>query len=273
MFTLFSALPPELRDQIWENTFEPRLITFKRIYRFPVSAFDFLTPTNVPPPIAFSICRESRNVALARYQTARLVAGRWHDHSSGDDGQRYDNRRWVTLRWDPEIDAIHVPQQSLICAVNRLSPALISERNNVRTLVVSVVRARGMCLAATPGLEKLFVWKGLRDVVYVDDDEHICPNCVEGEGDGPAGCTGTHGCVTNPRTRHGMSRKAWNLLVEIDKLMSGWLLNPSSYMRWRYLRFKVVSREDQIFTSNFVKVTKESPFGSVTRYSLYLPEP
>src|SRR6266536_5995153 len=51
--TTFSSLPPELRFQIWENTFpEPRWL-----HRLPLP----------PPPIALSICQESRLVALQNF--------------------------------------------------------------------------------------------------------------------------------------------------------------------------------------------------------------
>src|ERR1700753_4110696 len=66
-FHLFPELPAELRLMVWEHTRIPRLLHLK--YMQTRAVLTLHPKLNIPfIPVAFHVCRESRDVAQRRYK-------------------------------------------------------------------------------------------------------------------------------------------------------------------------------------------------------------
>jgi hypothetical protein len=85
-FTRFPDLPTELRHLIWEHTLPgARILNASTEYTDAGGTnFLFCKTDNHPNPIALSICRESRNVALRRYRLCFNTHNVYADLEGGD---------------------------------------------------------------------------------------------------------------------------------------------------------------------------------------------
>jgi hypothetical protein len=185
----FSSLPPELRHYIWLLTFEPQTLNISinnlyakrptdspflgpsacvvfRTYRGPPQPFKSLKSIYFgedteawkpapPGPIALHVCRESREIALARYELA-FGGKRLSDHPDYRVSDLWEQKKlgeakvWV----DFEGDVIHFAN---VKNLNTLTLVASEETRKVQNLVINTVWEKGAFFqkGAFPSLRNL----------------------------------------------------------------------------------------------------------------------
>lgn len=184
-FTPFSRLPKELRLLIWKRTFHPRLIRIERqICRFipqhapkflyllggdfPYRHFTLETPTRphspyytshfepgqVTSPVAFSVCHESRDVALSEGYK------RW-TFTDQDEKVR-------DIMWHADLDTVSFPIESEGDNFNLFTLQFPKQLGEIHRLVVAA--SEWLYPWQGEGLERpWFKFKALKEIVLVLD--------------------------------------------------------------------------------------------------------
>lgn len=254
LFTLFQQLPKELRIQIWFLTLTPRIITLHSIFPSGLrnARYGRLTPINTQPPVALSVCRESREIVLPRYLVSILLTFYVETHKACE----------AIVRWNPAIDTLYLPEGPLSYALWCMERPHVRNLRVTKRLAVPAQHGNGHW-ANYQALNLLRRYTKLKELVFVETKD-TCQKCVEGEWN----CGQDAGCVGNPRTTEGMGRYTWEVLLSLDAMMSDIMLRHS-WSEWKAPRVLVVKRKEDIMEDRSAGIpSKRSPFSDITGFKL-----
>jgi hypothetical protein len=175
-FQRFPHLPPEVRLIIWECSLPgPRVLSVSDCRKGSSAMLHFREHDNESNPVALSVCRESRHVALQKY---RLCFGTPNIYADLDSDILYFGSHWRAF------DKFSGPwgQKLAMGAHDDMPAAVVADLNNVKYLAMRhriwdlflrMAEERGVRASAGVLLRRqlMYLWVSLKQLILVQGDK------------------------------------------------------------------------------------------------------